>query len=294
MAVALIATALGSGCSMKQMAVNTIGDMLSSGDSIFERDDDLVLIGDALPFSLKLMESLLAESPNNRGLLLASCRGYVLYTYAYVQFPADQARDHDLEQARALRVRARRLYQRAIEFAMRAWETTHPQFRSRLRDDPAAAARLAGTDDVPLLYWTAAALGLGISVSKDDAAMLARLPEVEALLDRGLDLDEAWDGGALHEFEITWAAAQRLGVDKQTVTQHYRRALALSGGTRAGLYVAFAEATAVPAQDREAFRSLLAQALAVDLDADPDHRLANAIAQRRARWLLGRIDELFL
>ena len=50
----------------------------------------------------------------------------------------------------------------------------------------------------------------------------------------------------------------------------------------------------VPAQDRAGFRNLLERALQIDPDQDPEKRLANLIAQRRARWLLGRIDELFL
>ncbi|MCK5622107.1 MAG: hypothetical protein KAJ11_07455, partial [Alphaproteobacteria bacterium] len=68
------------------IAVDTLGDMLASGDSVFTEDDDIELIGEALPFSLKLVESLLAESPDHRGLLLAAARGYVLYSYAYVHF----------------------------------------------------------------------------------------------------------------------------------------------------------------------------------------------------------------
>jgi predicted anti-sigma-YlaC factor YlaD len=36
------------------------------------------------------------------------------------------------------------------------------------------------------------------------------------------------------------------------------------------------------------------RALAVNPDSRPSNRLANLLAQRRARWLLGRIDELFL
>jgi len=50
----------------------------------------------------------------------------------------------------------------------------------------------------------------------------------------------------------------------------------------------------VPAQNSAEFQSLLEKALAVDPDADPDNRLANLAAQRRARWLLNHIDELFL
>jgi hypothetical protein len=32
----------------------------------------------------------------------------------------------------------------------------------------------------------------------------------------------------------------------------------------------------------------------VDLEAAPQQRLANLIAQKRARWLLARVDELFI
>ena len=78
------------GCSVKRYAVNTVGDLLASGDSIYESDNDIALVGEALPFSLKLVESLLAESPNHRGLLLAATRGFVLYSYAYVHFQAER------------------------------------------------------------------------------------------------------------------------------------------------------------------------------------------------------------
>jgi hypothetical protein len=49
----------------------------------------------------------------------------------------------------------------------------------------------------------------------------------------------------------------------------------------------------MPAQNKTEFRMLLEQALAIDPDKDKSVRLANLIAQRRARALLDRIDELF-
>jgi predicted anti-sigma-YlaC factor YlaD len=49
----------------------------------------------------------------------------------------------------------------------------------------------------------------------------------------------------------------------------------------------------VERQDRAEFENLLKRALAVDPNAAPDMRLANLIAQRRARWLLSHADELF-
>jgi hypothetical protein len=58
--------------------------------------------------------------------------------------------------------------------------------------------------------------------------------------------------------------------------------------------VALAEAVCVQNQDLNEFESLLHRALAVNIDARPEWRLANLVIQRRAKWLLGRTDELFL
>jgi predicted anti-sigma-YlaC factor YlaD len=58
--------------------------------------------------------------------------------------------------------------------------------------------------------------------------------------------------------------------------------------------VTYAENACVISQDRGRFKDLLQRALAVNTDAQPENRLANLVAQRRALWLLGRMDELFL
>jgi predicted anti-sigma-YlaC factor YlaD len=83
-------------------------------------------------------------------------------------------------------------------------------------------------------------------------------------------------------------------MDTDRMESHYQRALDLSRGRRASLYLAYAEAHSVPMQNRHEFRSLLETALDIDPDAEPSYRLMNLLAQRRAEWLLSRIDELFL
>src|SRR5688500_10592607 len=76
--------AVASGCSVRTLAVNSMGDALAASGSGFGTDNDPELVGAAAPFSLKLMESVLAESPNHKGLLLAATQGFVQYAYAYV------------------------------------------------------------------------------------------------------------------------------------------------------------------------------------------------------------------
>jgi len=292
--VALIA-AVSAGCSMKRMAVNKIGNALASGGSTYESDEDLELVGDALPFGLKLIESLLAESPRHRGLLQSACQGFTTYSYLYVQQEADRLADNDLDAAERLRARARRLFLRAHRYGFRLLETTAPNVTAQMADDPKGATmRFQKRTVAPALYWNAAALGLAIAVSKRDAAMLARLPEVEALIGRAVELDDTWGDGALHEFEVILAGAKPGKPDFDAIEAHYQRALTLSKGKRASVHVAYAESVSVPRQDREGFRASLQKALAVDPDQYPEVRIPNLAAQRRARWLLARVDELIL
>ncbi len=283
-----------TGCSIRRFAVNKIGDALASGGSTYSSDDDLQLVGAALPFGLKLIESLLDESPKHKGLLITACEGFTTYAYIYVQHKADTGAEQDLTRAREMRTRARRLYLRARAYGLRRLEASYKGITERIKADPRAALSAIKKQDVPALYWNAAALGLGISVSKNDAEMLAHLPEVEALLERALELDESWNEGALHAFQVTLASAKPGQPDYQKLRKHFDRALDLSGGNQAGLYIAYAEAVSINKQDRSEFVSLLNKALAIDTDQHKEVRLANIVAQQRARWLLKRVDELIL
>lgn len=285
-----------SGCSIQTMAVNRIGDALARGGPTFAADDDPDLVGDALPFSLKLMESLLADSPNHRGLLTATASGFTQYAYGWVQLPAEEIADDEPEEADHQRDRARRLYLRARGYGLRGLDAAHPGFSSALASDTSGAVVTATRADVPLLYWTAASWGLAISLAKDDPEMVADLPLVEALIDRALALDESWDGGAIHSFLITYESARAggVGTPAERSRKHFDRAVELSGGMLASPYVALAETVAVKEQDDERFRELLETALKLDVDARPEWRVANLLSQRRAQWLLDHIDDFFI
>jgi len=288
---------LMSACSVKTYAINMVGNALASGQSVYETDDDLELVGAALPFGLKLTESLLTQSPRNEGLLFTACRGFVLYSYAYVDYAAQLASSTDLDRARALRTRARRLYLRAFGYGIRGLELKHQGFGQALEQNPRDAvqsARRYKSADVPWLYWTAASLGLAIAASTDDAGMLARLPEVHALLDRALELDEGWNAGALHEFKIVLAGASPGDLDAGEVRRHYERALELSGGRSPSAHLAYAEAVSVPQQNREEFRTLIERVTVINPDVDPATRFLTLLAQRRAGWLASHMDDLIL
>src|SRR5215831_10033519 len=86
-----------SGCSIKRFAVNQVGNALAGGGTTFASDDDPELVKAAVPFSLKFMESLLAESPRHKGLLEAAASGFTEYAYAFVQEDAEETEPKDLD-----------------------------------------------------------------------------------------------------------------------------------------------------------------------------------------------------
>lgn len=290
----LLALLLASGCSVNQLVAKKLGNALAQGGGVYASDDDPELIRQAAPFSLKLMESLLAEDPHQRGLLSAAASGFTQYAYAFVQQDADEMESHDVQAALALRHRARRLYLRARDYALRGLEETHPGFAALLRADPGAAARVLRKSDVALAYWAAASWGAAIGILKDDTDLIAELPQVEALIDRALVLDEAYDDGAIHSFLVNYEMSRPNGAGSPAARAraHFARAVELTGGLQAGPYVSLAESVSIAEQNRKEFEALLRQALAIDAGAKPEWRLVNLVMQRRARWLLGRADDL--
>src|SRR5208282_4526931 len=194
-----------AGCAVKKIAVNKLGDALASGGTTYASDNDPELVREAVPFSLKLMESLLEESPKHRGLLLAACKGFTEYSYAFVQEDADEIESTNLAEATRLRVRARRLDLRARDYGLRGLEVRYPGFGKALRDNPQAAVRrVISVKEVPLLYWTAASWGEAISLSKDNPDLIADQPIVEALIDRAYKLVPDFESGAIESFLITY------------------------------------------------------------------------------------------
>jgi len=289
-------SAVATGCSVRRMAVNRLSDALAAGGTTFASDDDPELVKAAVPFSLKLMESLLDENPKHAGLLFATASGFTQYAYAFVQQDADEMEENDLAAATEMRARARRLYIRARNYGLRGLEVNHRGFEKALRNDPKAAVRAGKVDDVRLLYWTAVSWGAAISVSKDNPDLIGELPIVEALIDRALELDESFDRGAIHSFLVSYEMSRpgAEGKPEERARRHFERAMELSGGQMAGPLVALAESVSVKQQDVTGFKELLGRALAINVDAKPEWLLVNLVMQRRARWLLSRTDELFL
>jgi predicted anti-sigma-YlaC factor YlaD len=282
-------------CSIRKLAVNSLGNALASGGDTYATDDDPELVGAAIPFGLKTVESLLAEAPRHRGLLYAAASGFTQYAYGFVQQEADFVEGTDLPRATAQRTRARKLYVRALGYGLRGLELDFPGLRERLLQDRVAALRPMQKKHVPLLYWTGLSWFAAISLDKTDSSLSADQSVAEALLHRALELDPDYDSGGIHEFYIAWEGrGEAVGGSFTRAREGFQEALRVSRGSRAAPFVSLAESVSVATQNRKEFEDLLNHALAVDVEKAPKQRLSNVLYQRRARWLLARVDELFI
>jgi predicted anti-sigma-YlaC factor YlaD len=280
------------GCALiKHKAVGMVASTLASSGDVFTRDEDLELVGQAIPFGLKLYESLLDSAPKNKDLLLATCSNFTQYGVAFLETDALVLGANHHDEVVRLNERALKLYLRARGYCLRAMEVRFPGIGPKLLTDPAPALAKARKSDVPLLYWTAASWGSAIALGLDRPDLAIDMPTVRALAERAIALDETWGKGALHEMFVSLdSLPAALGGSPERARQHFKRAVELQGGLSPGPYVALALGQAQPAQDRAEFRSLLDQALAIDPEKEPSTRLVTLVQQRRARALLDQID----
>jgi predicted anti-sigma-YlaC factor YlaD len=284
------------GCALLQRkAVGMVASTLASSGDVFTRDDDPELVGQAIPFGLKLYESLLDSAPKNKNLLIATCSNFTQYGVAYLETQAavlGEAKHHD--EVAHLNARALKLYLRARGYCLRAMEVRFPGIGPKLVADPAPALAKAAKEDVLLLYWMAASWGSAIALGLDKPELVIDMPTVRALAERALALDETWRTGALHEMFISLdSLPAALGGSPVKAREHFKRAVELQRGLSPGPYIALATGVAVQAQDREEFEKLLNEALAIDPEQNPSTRLVTLVQQRRARSLLDQIDTMF-
>jgi tetratricopeptide (TPR) repeat protein len=163
-----------------------------------------------------------------------------------------------------------------------------------LYSDPVGQLAQVDEEDVSLLYWTGATWLARISKSKEDMESIGALPIAAAFIKRGLELDEDWGKGSLHDLAVMLEPSLPMPGGLERARKHYERALELADGTLASPYVSLATSVSVVDQNREEFVQMMELALAVDPHLSPDDQLANMYAQEQARYYLEHLDDLFV
>lgn len=325
---------LFSSCSIRTLAVDSLADMLAgSGGTVFTGDEDPELVGDALPFALKLYESLLSASPDNEDLLLTTGTGFISYSNIYVHTPADMLPQDQFREQKEMKARAKGLYLRGRDYVLQGLEVRHPGFMNAMKaGDFEAALEDCTVEDLPFLYWAAAGWLSALGFDVLDTELMITVPSAFALAVTALSLDESWGQGSVHELFISVYGSvpeyllfrpkkpeqgdsiegflasyysEHLGSDKPTLEDkgrfHFQKAVEMSGGEKSSPYLAYAMAFARKNEDPETlislpeeFIGLMEDALAVDPRASEANTLANTVNRRKALWYLDNLDRFFI
>ena len=284
-----------SACSPKRMILNHMESYLDSYEWVYMTENDPVLVKEAFPFNLKTIEMLVHSNPENIDLAISACSGFTMYAYAFVMEEADRLVTHDYRRGLKSYSRALSLFERGRDYGFQALNSKYPGIEENLGQLSKISLTKLQKDDVPVLYWTAAAIGGSISASRGDPKYIVDLPKVGYLLEKCLLLDPNWNNGSLYVAMISYAINRpdrRANAEEQAYN-YFLKAVEASKGINCAPYVTYAEKVLVQNQDHEAFVTVLNEALKIDVDKYLELRLSNIIVQERAKWLIGRTDELF-
>jgi predicted anti-sigma-YlaC factor YlaD len=293
----VVLLSLGS-CSLEKMAMKKVAGMLSGSSStdVFSSDNDPDFVGEALPFAVKLYESLLGSIPEHAGLRLRTGSLYIMYANAFVQTPADMTPRRELETKEFLLARAKNLYLRGRDILFVGLEKRNPQIRGQLKERKYKEAMAPfKKEDASLLYWTAVGWVAAFAVNPFDMTLGQTLPQTAAMMARVAELDPGFNLGALQVFYVSYYGSlpEYMGGDAAKAREHFAKAQAISGTKDTSALMALATTVSINEQNAGEFKKLLGQVLAFDPDKSPENRLANILNQRKARWFLAHIDDFF-
>ena len=298
----LTGSIIGTGCSPRKLMVKQFIGMIESGLPAIEQEPDLQLLAQSMPAHIKLLETLLANDPQNIDLLLLLARLYGGYAFAILEteweaqrfgtssvvtlpIPADQ-----LEAAVA------RYYNKGAEFALRAMDARHAKARQRLGQMKSSAAFLKAMrrSDVPALFWYGFNLGGYIQHRLDSVEALAKGHLVEKTMKRVVALDAAYYHGGAHLVLMAYYASRppSMGGNLELARNHMEKHFIVDAGAIMMRSLYWARYALVQQQDRSGFVQRLTQ-VAEEAESDKPRDMLSSVAAARANIYLQAQDSFF-
>ncbi len=289
-------------CSVRKMMVREVAQVVEKGLSSFEQDDDLEMLEKAFPANIKLMESFLASSPDDKKILVLLARLYASYTFLFVEGEIETLgiKKKKCKQAKQrvedLREHVQKYYLKGAAYALRALEISHPGCEARMKKVTSREAFLNSLtlDDVPALFWYGFNTGGFVNNCRHSIKAVARANLAERAMKRVIELDPSYFHGSAHLFLLGYYASRSpmMGGNLKTALVHYEKLKELSGGgfLLADLY--YARFYLYQKQERDKFREVLTYIVKYR-ETQKQYRLFNKVAAIRAHAYLAAVDQLF-
>jgi len=298
----VVITAFVIACSPKTLIVRQMTEMVENGVTAFERDSDLDLTEKAIPANIKLMEAMLANSPDDRRLTTLIARMYGSYGFGFLETrlesviyadPDQEPNEPDID---ALKDQLNHTYEKGMAYAMDALELSVPRARTALAKVTTIDPYLEqlDKDDVAPLFWYGFNLGAWVNRNLDSIRAVSRAHVARKVMERVIELDPAYNTGGAHLFLLAYFGSRppMMGGSQEKAGDHYRQLQQIAGEDYLLADLFYGRFCLYQQQDRDGFVTLM-QRIAEYPVKDGDLALYNAIAVRRAGIYLGAVDTFF-
>jgi hypothetical protein len=271
-------TLMLAGCG-QLIASQTAGLAQELSDAILNHDDPQTIAA-AIPTFLITMDAMAGEDASAE-MRFSAARLYTAFSGTFVDDPERQKR----LSAHAWRYATTGLCEYEEDWCQ--WpQAALPQIQQQLQN--------ADDDDIDALYSFATSWLGYIQANSDDWSQVASLPQVQAILERVLQLDETHDHGGAHLYlgAIATLLPPAVGGKPEVARKHFERVLQISEGKHLMAKVEYARRYARLVFDKELHHRLLTEVLATDIHVE-GLTLANALAQKQAQVLLAEENDYF-
>jgi hypothetical protein len=301
------------------MAAGTTAQILVKAQPSLQMESDYELASKAIPGALKTIEGFYVadEQPALRTILT---EGYCQYATAFVEDEWEVAKfAKNLDEVDRQNVRASKMFTRCMNYALMDLPSGFDKDLFGTPDQATKRINATGLDHRTPLMWAIVALGGMINHNLTRVEMLSYLPIVKVGLERVVAIDTAQRGqiDGTKKVPCDSGCTERLALPHIALGMVYSAASAQFGGDANRAKTEFEIALRITADkdhpdgkmllarvllgyrvglmtnDRKLFHDELSKVLETDPAIWPEQRLANEVAQRRARRYLSHEKELF-
>jgi len=275
----LAACVLLSGCA--SLISSAAGGFANGLSAAVLNQDGPELVRDGAPACMLLLDGILESNPEDTELLTAAAKMYASYGAIF-------AEDEE---------RAAKLTNRALNYAQRAVCLSYSDgchWNSSTFSDFEVSLRGLSEKHAEVTFGYAFASIAYIISHTSDWNALARLPQLEALLLRYLEISELSVESDVYTYlgVLLTLRPEQMGGKPAEARTYFERAIELTGGRDLSVKVWYADSYARLLYNRELHDRLLHEVMTADPNV-PGYTLLNVLAQRDAADLLASADDYF-
>jgi hypothetical protein len=300
---------LAGGCTsfLIHTASGPTSEILERAQSSLQMESDYELAARAIPGALKTIEGFYVADASRGKLRAILAEGYCQYGTAFVEDEWELAKfAGKLDEAKEQSRRASKMFTRCMNYALQDMPDGFAKAIFGKPEQAHVAIQNIGWDDRRAMLWVAAGLGGMVNHNLDNPDMLAYVSVAKEMFERIVVIDKAHRPSdcnsaclvhlALPHIALGMlnsAASKEFGGKADVATAEFQEALRITGDKMLLARVLLAYRVGLMTGNRKLFHDELAKVLQTDPAIWPEQRLANEVAQRRARRYLSHEKELF-